>query len=209
LYEIIAVILNATVPILDSKILPPMHDIIVYAWNALFPGADSYAHLVFFDIGWSFLRVLMGFGIGVVSSVITGILMGLSKWLYRFLNPIFSLLISVPTLAWVPILLIIIGLNTKTITIALSCFFPVVYSTTNGSRSIDRNLIWSAQIMGANKFEIFIDVLLPGSLISLIIGLRLAIGYSWRAVVGAEILVSLTEGIGGYLMGGRSANLPV
>ncbi|MHA1212960.1 MAG: ABC transporter permease, partial [Candidatus Heimdallarchaeota archaeon] len=191
LYEIIVLILNATVPVLDSHILPPLHDIIAYAWTAFFPGKESLVTSVGFDIGRSFLRVLIGFGIGTLSGILMGILMGLSKWLHRLFNPIFSLMISIPTLAWVPILLIILGLTPKTIivTIALSCFFPIVYSTTNGIRSIDKKLIWAAQIMGANRFEIFMDVFLPGSLVSLISGLRLAIGYSWRAVVGAEILV--------------------
>jgi ABC-type nitrate/sulfonate/bicarbonate transport system permease component len=62
--------------------------------------------------------------------------------------------------------------------------------------------------MGANRFEIFFDVLLPGSLVSIVIGLKLAIGYSWRAIVGAEMLVALTDikGIGYYIIGGKVAN---
>ncbi len=210
LLEVLLLILHATIPDLSHNLYPIPHDIIIYTWKAFFPGKDSAATSVFIQISWSFARVLLGFVIGTLGGLIIGILMSLSKWLYRLLNPIFSLSISIPTLAWVPILLIIFGLNARTIivTIVLSCFFPIVYSTTNGIRSIDKNLIWAARIMGASNLEIFFDVLLPGSLVSVITGLRLAIGYSWRAIVGAEMLVALTDniGIGYYIVGGQIAN---
>jgi NitT/TauT family transport system permease protein len=211
--EILVVILNATVPVLNERILPPPHAIFVYAWQAFFPGIDSPVTTVAIDIGRSLIRVFIGFLAGTAAGILVGFIMGFSKWLYRFLNPLFSLMISIPTLAWVPILIIVSGFQARTIifTIMLSCFFPIVYSTTNGIRGIDKKLIWAAQIMGASKIEIFFDVLLPGSLVSIISGLRLAIGYSWRAVVGAEILINLTEGegIGYYIIGARSANLPI
>lgn len=213
IYEVLAVILNASVSSLNSNILPPTHKIISFAFDSLIPGPDSSSKSVMIDILWSLLRVLIGFLSGVLSGILVGIIMGFSQILYRLFNPLFSLMISIPTLAWVPILIILVGLNIRTIiiTIALSCFFPIVYSTTSGIRSIDKKLIWAARMMGANNIEIFFDVLLRGSLVSIISGLRLAIGYSWRAVVGAEILVTLTEGtgIGFYIMGGRSANMPV
>ena len=213
LAEILIVILNATVPALSARVLPPPHIIIVEAWYAFFPGEDSVATSLAVHIGYSFLKVLIGFAIGSLAGIIIGILMGLSKWIYRLLNPIFSLLISIPTLAWVPIMVIIFGYNDTTIilSIILGCFFPIVYSTTNGIRSIDRNLIWAARIMGANNFEIFFDVLLPGSLVSLITGLRLGIGYSWRAIIGAELLVSLLNptGIGYFILGAQyTFNVP-
>jgi NitT/TauT family transport system permease protein len=210
--EILAVILNATVPSTINS-FPPPHKMISYAWNSLFPGPDSPFTSLWIHIGSSFLKVLIGFLIGALSGILVGILMGINKWIFRLLNPLFSLMISIPTLAWVPIILVIFGLTLKTIliTIALSCFFPMVYSTTNGIRSIDKKFIWAAKIMGATKIEIFFDVLLPGSLVSIVAGLRLAIGYSWRAIVGAEILVSLTDasGLGIYIVGGQTSNLAV
>jgi len=191
---------------IDTGKLPPMpHDVIVFAWQSFFPGEDSSAFSLWIHIGTSFLKVIEGFAIGVIAGLLVGILMGLSVWLFRLLNPIFSLLISIPTLAWVPVLVVVIGINNATIltTISLSCFFPMVYSTSNGMRSIDKNLIWAARIMGASKFEIFYDVLLPGALLSIIAGLRLGIGYAWRAIVGAELIVALLEPIGiGYFMSG-------
>jgi len=210
LLEIAMLIIHAINPDISDNLFPIPHELIVYAWNAFFPGKDSFEPSVALHIGRSFARVAIGFSIGVVAGILIGILMGISKWLYRLLNPLFSLMISIPTLAWVPILLTIFGLNPTTIviTVFLGCFFPIVYSTTNGIRSIDKKLIWAAQIMGASKFEIFFDVLLPGSLVSIIAGLRLAIGYSWRAIVGAEMLVALTDvkGIGYYIVGGKVAN---
>jgi len=210
LLEIAMLIVHAVNPDISDNLFPIPHELVAYAWRAFFPGKDSFEPSVALHIGRSFARVAIGFAIGVVSGILIGILMGISKWFYRLLNPLFSLMISIPTLAWVPILLTIFGLNPTTIviTVFLGCFFPIVYSTTNGIRSIDKKLIWAARIMGANKFEIFFDVLLPGSLVSIIAGLRLAIGYSWRAIVGAEMLVALTDvkGIGYYIIGGKVAN---
>ena len=210
LLEVIMLIAHAVKPDLSHNIYPIPHELFAYGWQALFPGKDSASTSVIVDIGRSFLRVLIGFSIGVISGIIIGIVMGLNKWLYRMLNPIFSLMISIPTLAWVPILLTIFGLNATTIivTVFLGCFFPIVYSTTNGIRSIDKKLIWAAQIMGATKIEIFFDVMLPGALVSIVTGIRLAIGYSWRAIVGAELIIPLTdlEGIGYYISAGRVAS---
>lgn len=210
LLEIILVIAHTINPDLSHNLYPTPHELVVFAWQAFFPGKDSIQPSVAIDIGRSFLRVLIGFSIGVVSGILVGIIMGLNKWIYRLLNPIFSLMIAIPTLAWVPIVLTIFGLNSTTIiiTVVLSCFFPIVYSTTNGIRSIDKKLIWAAQIMGANKIEIFFDVLLPGALVSIVAGIRLAIGYSWRAIVGAELLIPLTDlkGIGYYIGAGKVAN---
>lgn len=208
--EIIMLIIHAINPTISDDLYPIPHNLFTIAWKAFFPGKESTTPSVAIHIGWSFARVLLGFVIGVISGIIVGIIMGISKWLYRFLNPLFSLMISIPTLAWVPVLLTIFGLNTITIiiTVILGCFFPIVYSTTNGIRSIDEKLIWAARIMGANKFEVFFDVLLPGSLVSIIAGIRLAIGYSWRAIIGAELLVALTDvrGIGYYIAGGKAAS---
>lgn len=210
LLEISLVIAHKVNTTLSYNLYPMPHNLIAFAWKAFFPGKESSIPSVILHIGRSFVRVVIGFACGAVGGIVVGILMGLINWFYRLLNPIFSLMISIPTLAWVPILLTIFGLNPTTIiiTIFLGSFFPIVYSTTNGIRSIDMKLIWAARIMGASKFEIFFDVLLPGSLVSIISGLRLAVGYSWRAIIGAEMLVALTavKGIGYYILGGKIAN---
>ena len=135
--------------------------------------------------------------------------MGISKFLHRVFSSILSLFISVPTLAWVPLLLVTLGPGEETVIIAifLGSFFPIVYNTLNGIRSVDKHHVWASQIMGADKATVFFEVLLPGSLVSIITGLRLAIGYSWRALVGAEMLAAgISAGVGQMIYAARAFN---
>lgn len=154
----------------------------------------------------SILRVLAGYGISIVIGVSVGLILGMNQNLSKAFNPILSLLISIPTIAWVPLLLVVTGLGTKTIVLSvfLGGFFAISYNTMNGIRSVKKNLVNSALISGADKKKIFFDILLPASLTSIIPGLRLGIGYSWRALVGAEMLASKTGGLGRLIYGARS-----
>lgn len=155
----------------------------------------------------SLLRLVLGYGLGASIGISVGILMGISKLFHRAFSPMLSLLISVPTLAWVPLLLVTLGTGDETIviTIFLGGFFPVVYSTMNGIRGIKKQLVWASRIMGANRITVFFDVFLPGALVSIITGLRLAIGYSWRALVGAEMLAAgISWGVGHMIYAARA-----
>ncbi len=156
-------------------------------------------------VSGSLIRLVFGYGLGVLVGVSTGILLGMYKFLQHAFSPVLSLLISVPTVAWVPLLLLtpLSGNETIVVAVFLGSFFPIVYNTMNGIRGVEKEQIWAAEIMGADKTAVFFDVHLPGSLISIITGLRLAIGYSWRALVGAEIIAQawISQGAG-YLMFG-------
>ncbi|MFX0125668.1 MAG: ABC transporter permease [Candidatus Hodarchaeota archaeon] len=153
----------------------------------------------------SLYHIIVGYVLGVSLGIIVGTLIGINRVLYYALNPIIALLIPVPTLAWVPLLLIIVGLGHETIIIAifLGCFFPVVYNTLTGIRSTEHHLIWAAEVMGATKLDIYLHVLLPSSLLSIITGSRLAVGYSWRALVGAEMLAGIAMGVGHMIYAAR------
>jgi len=157
----------------------------------------------------SLYRLILGYALGVFIGVSLGISMGISKFLYRLFSPILSLLISVPTLAWVPLLLVTLGPGEETVIVAifLGSVFPMVYNTFNGIRSIGKHFVWASHIMGADKATVFFEVLLPGSLVSIITGLRLAIGYSWRALVGAEMVAAgISAGVGQMIYAARAFN---
>jgi NitT/TauT family transport system permease protein len=157
----------------------------------------------------SFYRLILGYALGVSVGISLGILMGVSKFLDRVFSPLLSLLISVPTLAWVPLLLVTLGPGEETVIIAifLGSVFPMVYNTFNGIRSVGKHFVWASHIMGADKATVFFEVLLPGSLVSIITGLRLAIGYSWRALVGAEMLAAgISAGVGQMIYAARAFN---
>ncbi len=152
-------------------------------------------------LGRSLIRVAAGLGLAVGFGIPVGLVMGTYRQVNFLLGPLFSLLLPVPTMAWVPILLILWGLGDQTIIVAifLGGFFSIAYNTASGVRAIDRDLMRAARTMGASRFDLFTRVLVPGSMVSVLAGLRLAVGYSWRALVGAEMLASADWGLG-YLV---------
>jgi len=156
-------------------------------------------------VGTSFYRICLGFSLAMLLGVPLGLLMGLNRYVNFLLKPLFSLVLPLPTLAWVPILLIVFGMGDITIVIAifLGGFFSITYNTATGVRGIDRDLIRAANTMGASRLTMFTRILLPGSMVSVIAGLRLAVGYSWRALVGAEMLAAAGEGVGSFIFMAR------
>lgn len=194
--------LLAYLGVLSESLIPSPSRIAMAMFKKSVPEPILLTHL------WrSFYRVLLGFGLGTFLGISLGILMGIEEIFYKAFFPIISFLISIPTLAWVPLLLIFFGIGDETVILAifLGSFFPIVYNTVNGIRGVKKQQIWASRIMGANKVTVFFDVLLPGSMVSMVAGLRLAIGYSWRALVGAEMLAAgVSWGIGHMIYAARA-----
>lgn len=187
--------------VVSSSLLPSPSMIIQTLYRLLIPEPLLLIHLY-----KSIYRLLIGYTLGALLGIGLGILMGSNRFFHRAFSPITSLLISIPTIAWIPVLLITLGTGDATIIIAifLGCFFPVAYNTVSGIRGVDKQLIWASRIMGANRMTTFLKVLLPGSLASIITGLRLAVGYSWRALVGAEMLAATAWGAGYMIYAARA-----
>lgn len=157
----------------------------------------------------SLQRFITGYLLATIIGISLGMLMGINKTISSLFKPMLSLLIAVPTIAWVPVLLITLGLGDQTVITAifLGGFFSITYSTMHGIQTVDKSLIRASQTMGQNHLGRFIHVLLPGSLVSLLPGLRLAIGYSWRALVGAEMLAAMIKtGLGKMIYDARFWN---
>jgi len=154
----------------------------------------------------SLYRLLTGFIFGGFVGVALGVLLGSSTALRNALKPVLDFLISVPTICWVPLLLISVGVGDATVIIAvfLGCVFPVTYSAMNGVRSAREELVWGARSMGASSARVLRSVLLPAALPTVITGLRLAVGYSWRALIGAEMLAAAGSGIGYMIYAARA-----
>jgi NitT/TauT family transport system permease protein/taurine transport system permease protein len=126
-----------------------------------------------------------------------GILIGLSQTAYRALWPIVLFFQAIGDIAWLPILLIWFGfgLTTMTFVIVYTVIFPVVFNTVLGVRSVPRDLPRAALSLGAPRWRVLTDVILPGALPNIVTGLRNGLGYGWRALIAAEIIVG-TSGIG-------------
>jgi sulfonate transport system permease protein len=158
------------------------------------------------DIRVSANVVLQGFILGSIVGVGIGILSGLSKTVERFLGPTLNSLRQVPPLAWLPLIVLWIGMGTvaKDILIAKVVFFPVFLNTLQGIRGVSKEHIEVARIFEYKRWRLLRKVILPAAAPSIFVGLRYGAGLAWAFVIAAEMLGG-RYGLGYLLM--RSQDL--
>ena len=147
---------------------------------------------------YTLYRVLFGFVLAGCVGVAIGIVMGRFRRVERFFGPLVSVLMQIPSLAWVPVFILWFGLgNAATIALVFyAATFPVILNTWTGVRSVNRLWIRSAEAMGADERALFYKVVLPGALPFVIAGLRQAFARAWIAVVGGEMIAATSWGLG-------------
>jgi NitT/TauT family transport system permease protein/taurine transport system permease protein len=133
-----------------------------------------------------------------------GVLVGLSSRAHKALWPALLFFQAIGDIAWLPILLIWFGfgLTTMTLVIVYTVLFPVVLNTVLGVRSVPLTLHRAARSLGASRTRVLWEVVLPGALPNIITGLRNGLGYGWRALIAAEMIVG-TSGIGFMMFDAR------
>jgi NitT/TauT family transport system permease protein len=153
----------------------------------------------------SLVRVLVGFTTGSIAGIAVGILMGWRENFNKALHPIISLFYPIPALGWLPLLMLWIGINEMLpIAIIFICsFFPVLYNTVTGIRSVDKDYIRVARTLGASDARILATVAIPLALPNVFTGLRLEAGMAWRVIIAAE-MVAIPTGIGALMMKAES-----
>ena len=153
----------------------------------------------------SLLRVVAGFCTGSLAGFLLGTLLGWKKYVHRMMHPLVSLLYPIPALGWLPIFMLWFGIGELLpIAVIFMCsFFPVVYATESGIRSVDLKMIRAARSLGASEHVILATVLLPLSLPAIFTGLRLEAGMAWRVIIAAE-MIAIPTGIGALLMRAES-----
>ncbi len=149
------------------------------------------------DMSISILRVLRGFVCGAIGGTLIGSCMAFSKTINRILGTMVSILRPIPMLAWIPILILWLGIgeNSKTAVIFIGSFWPVLLNTIHGIQSTDPKLLEVARILEKKRSVLIWKVYLPSALPSIFTGLRLGISSAWTCVVGAE-MIAATSGIG-------------
>jgi NitT/TauT family transport system permease protein/taurine transport system permease protein len=154
----------------------------------------------------SMVRLAVGAFWGIALGIPLGILIGMSQLAHRALWPLLLFFQAIGDIAWLPILVIWFGygLVTMTFVIVYTVIFPVVLNTVLGVRSIPVNMHRAARSLGASRPRILWEVVLPGALPNIVTGLRNGLGYGWRALIAAEIIVG-TSGIGFLMFDARRA----
>jgi len=184
-----------------GHLMPPPSEVLNTVWWLLQQG-NLLAH-----IATSSLRVLVGFGLGASLALAVGALVGLSRGAERVLDPSFQALRAIPSLAWVPLLLLWLGIDEspKIVLIAIGAFFPVYMGVAAGFRDVDRKLVEVARMAGLSQLALVRRLLLPAALPSVMTGLRNGLSLAWMFMVAAE-LIAATRGLGYLLTDGRETS---
>lgn len=156
------------------------------------------------ELGSTLLTVALGYAIGATSGIAAGFLLGRVPHLYNVLAPYLTACYAVPKIAFAPILIIVfgIGLASKVALVALVVVFILLYSTRDGVRDIDPDLITAMQLLGASRREIFFKALVPATWFWIATGLRIALPNALTTAVLGELIAS-NHGIG-YLIASYS-----
>jgi len=143
-------------------------------------------------------RLVLSFFIAMIIGIFFGMLMGYDQHIYRFFNPLITTLMAIPGIAMAPIFIIWLGFGDPTIiTIGIIvAFFPIVYNAAIGVRSIDKNHVNAAKIMGAKKKHLFLKIYLPHSFTYIIIGVKLGLARCWRTIIAVEFIAATGYGLG-------------
>jgi len=160
-------------------------------------------------IGITTFRVFFGFVIGTIVALILGSFVGFYNTAERLLDPMIQALRSIPSLAWVPLFILWMGIGepSKITMIAVGVFFPIYLNIVSGITGVDRKLIEVGKMYGLNTFQLIRRVILPASLPSFLVGLRSGLGLGWMFVVAAE-LMGASEGLGYLLVLGQNTLSP-
>ena len=167
-------------------------------WGLLVSG-ELWGHL-----GISAARAAAGLLVGGVVGLTLGVATGLSPLLRTLLDTTLQMLRNIPHLALIPLVILWFGIDetAKVFLVALGTFFPIYLNTFHGIRNVDASLIEMAQSYGLKGSRLFKEVILPGALPSVLVGLRFSLGIMWLTLIVAET-ISASSGIGYLAMHAR------
>jgi len=162
---------------------------------------------LFFGIGTSILRLLVGLAIAIGGGIVLGIFMARVEVVNQTIGSLVLGLQSIPSVAWVPLGILWFGLTDAGIIFvtAIGAIFAVTINTYTGVKNINPHFIEAARNMGAKGTQLVTSVLIPAAFPYMISGFKQGWAFAWRGVIGAELLFSFL-GLGFLLNVGRQLN---
>ena len=183
---------------LSSRILPAPGAVLEAAWTLARSG-ELWEH-----VRVSALRALVGLAVGAGAGLALGLLNGLSRTAETLLDTTLQMLRNIPVLALIPLVILWFGIDemAKLALLALGVFFPMYINTLHGLRAVDPALIEMGRSYGLRGWALFRQVILPGALPSMLVGLRFSLGLVWVILIVTET-ISARSGIGYMTMNAR------
>ena len=177
---------------LPDFLMPDVPVVMVRLWQEL--QSESFREAL-----WgSLTRLGAGYGAALVLGIGFGLLGAILHFFREVLKSAIIILQSIPSIAWVPLLLILMGFGSTPIivVVAIAAFFPAALSVMNATESVQHVHVAAARVMGASRWDLIKRVYLPAVMPELITGAQLAFGNAWRALISAEMLIGFGKGLG-------------
>lgn len=183
---------------LATRILPAPLDVLKAAW-ALAASGELWTH-----VKVSAWRALSGLAIGGGLGLALGLLTGSVKFVETLLDSSLQMVRNIPALSLIPLVILWFGIDesAKLFLISVSVFFPIYLNTFHGIRNVDPGLIEMGRSYGLSRWELYTQIILPGALSSILVGLRFSLGLMWVILIVAET-ISAQAGIGYLTMNAR------
>ena len=152
----------------------------------------------------SLTRLATGVGFGLLIGLPVGFAVAMSRRARRATWPLLLFFQAIADIAWLPIVIVWFGFSLTAVTfvIVYTIVFPLVLSIVAGVEQVPAELIRAARSLGAGRWHVFTEVIVPGAMPAVAGGVRTGLGYGWRALVAAEIIVG-TSGIGFMMFDAR------
>lgn len=193
----------AALGVFPKTVLPSPESVAIalFEWAFGDRSGGDYSGTLASAIHASGQRVLAGYAIAVTLGILIGVPTGAYKIMGKLLDPFIHLLRPIPVTAWVPLSLVFFGFGFggAIFLVALGSFFPIVVNTIEGVRGANRSLVKVGRMLGASDLKLLWFFILPASLPSVFVGLRLGMGISWVLIIVAEMM-SVKSGIGYTLL---------
>ena len=156
---------------------------------------------IFEDIYISYIRVLKGFFIATLLAFLLAMVRVVLPKCNDYYENILQFLKNVPPLSLISLLILWFGIGetTKIGIIVLTAFFPIYLNTVKGFASCDKKLLEVGEIYGYSKVSSFFKIRLPYAMSDILVGMRIGLGYSWRAIISAEMIAAST-GLGHMIL---------
>ncbi len=189
--------------LVQARLLPPPSRVFTTLWK-LAESGELKTHVLATTV-----RVGMGFGLGALIGMVLGALTGASRNARRLLDPTLQALRAIPSLAWVPLFILWLGIfeSSKIALIAVGVFFPVYLGVMASIANVDRKIVEVGRVFRLSRLALVRRVLLPAILPDFIIAIRSGLGLGFMFVVAAEIM-GASEGLGYLLVDGQQLGKP-
>jgi sulfonate transport system permease protein len=183
---------------LSNRVLPAPLAVLQAAWDLARSG-ELWKH-----VGVSTWRALAGFAIGGGLGLLLGLLTGTFRSAATLLDSTLQMVRNIPPLALIPLVILWFGIDesAKLFLVALGVFFPVYLNTYHGIRSVDTGLVEMARSYELSGWQLYREVILPGALPGILVGVRFSLGLMWVILIVAET-ISAQSGIGYMTMNAR------